>query len=291
MRALAVLALLLLAGCTMFSSGTAPEEKIHAGIKGLTLTLDKGNLDKLSSGDSVTLYATLSNDGAADADNAVVTITPDNKFLTLTEPGTRTFSLYGKGATNPVGEQAPLRVGLKALPLGPAQENGNGQVRFDVCYGYATDASAQVCIDPDPQSKAKKPCTMGSISLGGGQGAPVAVTKVETTLATDQGHVIPTFAITLSNVGDGTPSSPGATACGSGTYNHAVVRAWLAEDPLQCNDGESAEAVFDNTRNTVRCKLVKGIDAVAAYASVLRVEATYDYANKPVVSAITVVQR
>lgn len=283
-------AFLLFTGCSGFGGGT-PEEKIHAGTKGLTIALDTGNPTQAFAGDSFTVYATVSNDGAADVDNAALTITPDNKFITLNEPGTRTLNLYGRSATTPVGEQAPLRITAHALTLGPSQETAAAEIRFDLCYAYSTDASAQVCIDPDPQSKAKKPCTMGTMSLGGGQGAPIAVTRVEPSVLREGGKTIPVFAITLDNLGDGQASLPSTSSCGSGTYNKANVKAWLADVPLTCGEGESAEVFFDKTRNTVRCKLAKGIDGTAAYATVLRVEATYDYAGKPLVSKILVVQR
>jgi hypothetical protein len=291
--AAALCTMLLLSGCASISlwGGGTPEDKIHAGTKGLVIALDKTNPTTAYSGDVITLYGTLTNDGTADVDNAQLVISADNKFLQLAESGTRTAQLLGRAADTPVGEQMPLRIGVKALTLGPSQENANGEVRFDICYPYKTDASAQVCIDPDIQSKTTKPCTMGTLTLGGGQGAPVAVTRVETVIVREQNKPIPIFSITLSNAGDGQASMPGATTCGSGSYNRASVRAWLADQPLTCEDGESAEVIFDKTRSTVRCKLAKGIDGTAAFSSVLRVEASYDYTNKPVVARIMVTQR
>ncbi len=284
--------LFLLAIITSCSGGLGktPEANIHAGTKGITLALDTGNLAQVFSGETFTIYATATNDGAYDVDNAILTITPDNKFIALNEPGTRTLRLYGRAPDTPVGEQVPLRILAHALTLGPSQETAQAEIRFDMCYAYKTDASAQVCIDPDPQSKLKKPCTMGALSLGGGQGAPIAVTRVEPSVLREGGKTIPVFTITLDNLGNGQASLP-STTCGSGAYNKATVKAWLADVPLTCGDGESADVLFDKTRNTVRCKLANGITSTAAYATVLRVEASYDFVAKPLVSTILVVQR
>lgn len=47
------------------------------------------------------------------------------------------------------------------------------------CYGYATYASPEVCIDPNPFSQDRKVCIPQDITFPNSQGAPVAVTKVE----------------------------------------------------------------------------------------------------------------
>jgi len=47
------------------------------------------------------------------------------------------------------------------------------------CYGYTTDVSAQVCIDPDPFSPTtvQKVCTPAAVATGS-QGAPIAVSNI-----------------------------------------------------------------------------------------------------------------
>lgn len=50
-----------------------------------------------------------------------------------------------------------------------------------VCYSYETSASPVVCLDPSPFGTfaGEKACKVLDVSLAGGQGAPIAVTKVE----------------------------------------------------------------------------------------------------------------
>ncbi|MBA3064697.1 hypothetical protein FP803_04640 [Candidatus Woesearchaeota archaeon] len=70
------------------------------------------------------------------------------------------------------------------------------------CYNYETIASQTVCIDPEPYSTKQKTrvCTIPpSYSLSGGQGAPVAVTKVEETVLSNKIQ----FKIYIKNLGDG----------------------------------------------------------------------------------------
>ena len=68
------------------------------------------------------------------------------------------------------------------------------------CYYYETAAGQSVCIDPDPYStiSEKKVCEVKDVSLSG-QGAPIAVTKID-----EQAFAYKTqFRITIKNAGNG----------------------------------------------------------------------------------------
>ena len=69
------------------------------------------------------------------------------------------------------------------------------------CYAYKTVATAAVCIDPNPYAVTtrQKICTPGPVSLGGGQGAPIAVYQVEVDPSPDKTR----FKIHIQNVGGG----------------------------------------------------------------------------------------
>jgi hypothetical protein len=72
---------------------------------------------------------------------------------------------------------------------------------FTACYKYQTEASAMVCIDPEPSlaSTVDKPCAIHDVSMGGGQGAPVGITRIEEQGSSDA--VV--FKIYVSNMGSG----------------------------------------------------------------------------------------
>ncbi len=69
-------------------------------------------------------------------------------------------------------------------------------------YPYVTDANIVLCVDPEVYRVrvTKKACVMTSVSPSGGQGAPIAVTRVEPTGIGD-GKVM--FRIHIANVGGG----------------------------------------------------------------------------------------
>jgi len=76
------------------------------------------------------------------------------------------------------------------------------------CYGYETIATAPICIDPDPYAPTTraKICTPTPVSLGGGQGGPVAVTQIE--VDSSPGRM--RFKIHVQNVGGGEVFRQGA---------------------------------------------------------------------------------
>lgn len=69
------------------------------------------------------------------------------------------------------------------------------------CYEYKTIATTPICIDPDPYSPTTRPkiCTPTPVSLGGGQGGPIAVTQIEV----DPSPGRTRFKIHIQNVGGG----------------------------------------------------------------------------------------
>lgn len=133
------------------------------------------------------------------------------------EPLTVAFDVYNRGAKSVSGEEARLYISgadpnivqfsetSKPLDvLGKGEVLGTGgftTVSFDssevvlpqgtdvykpkfigtVCYSYETVASPLVCLDPNPYGSftGDKACKITDFALAGGQGAPVAVTRVE----------------------------------------------------------------------------------------------------------------
>ena len=49
------------------------------------------------------------------------------------------------------------------------------------CYSYDTEATSDICVDPDPYATEikEKACSPSDISLSGGQGGPIEVTKID----------------------------------------------------------------------------------------------------------------
>jgi len=89
------------------------------------------------------------------------------------------FDLEGRNPNNPAGGMDVLEFPATIMTLPPSMEQWTQPIYITSCFDYATHASAMVCIDPEPYSNVKKACRPLTVSLGGGQGAPVSVTSIE----------------------------------------------------------------------------------------------------------------
>jgi len=58
-------------------------------------------------------------------------------------------------------------------------ESTDQSILVTSCYVYTTHAAPMICVDPYPESLGRKVCTPKTIAYTKGQGAPVAVTKIE----------------------------------------------------------------------------------------------------------------
>lgn len=91
----------------------------------------------------------------------------------------KAFDLEGRNPNNPSGGMDVIEFPATILTLPPSLEEFRQRVMVTSCFDYATHASAMVCIDPEPYSNVKKACVPNTVSPGGGQGAPVAITSIE----------------------------------------------------------------------------------------------------------------
>ncbi|MBW2987870.1 hypothetical protein DRJ48_00675 [Candidatus Woesearchaeota archaeon] len=148
----------------------------------------------------------------------------------------RLDELPGKSFYNPDGGYAVYSITGRITPL---QVNTyTPTILATACYTYSTEASADICIDPDPYSTQikEKACTPSDITLSGGQGGPIEITQIE--VDPTKNDVRLTFHI--RNSGGGLVFDPGQ----------------LAECSPYSQRGITLEA-----KNTVRVDYVKvGID-------------------------------
>jgi hypothetical protein len=141
-----------------------------------------------------------------------------------------------------------------------------------------------VCIDPDIRGLNKnKPCTAKPVALSGGQGGPVAVTKVSSVMAPEGDMVRPYFEINIQNLGVGTVFAKDAVmlAClrGPGPLNigEVIVRAEVQGNDLVCTP---SVARLDPSKDaTVICKFAEakyGVES-GTFSTILIVELDYGY--------------
>jgi len=150
------------------------------------------------------------------------------------------------------------------------------------CYNYETIASQTVCVDPEPYSTKEKTkvCTIPpSYSLSGGQGAPVAVTKIEETVLSDKIQ----FKIYMKNLGDGKivdknrlnidcPYSLDYT-----NLNKVYVSGRVSGYSLSCKPNNPINLI--NEEGSVICTVPKPAMSKSAYTIPLQVKLEYGYSS------------
>lgn len=150
------------------------------------------------------------------------------------------------------------------------------------CYNYETIASETVCVDPEPYSTKEKTkvCTIPpSYSLSGGQGAPVAVTKIEETVLSDKIQ----FKIYMKNLGDGKiidknrlnidcPYSLDYT-----NLNKVYVSGRVSGYSLSCKPNNPINLI--NEEGSVVCTVPKPAMSKSAYTTPLQVKLEYGYSS------------
>ena len=136
----------------------------------------------------------------------------------------------------PENENAPAKIvpfGLKVVSNTNVEE-----ADFDVkmCYDYVGEESVEVCIDQDPGNLGlfTKDCTtQPTISISGGQGGPIAISKIEhTNLIDSSNNIKPQFKLYISNMGPGEPVTYGksATACSGTPLNENDLNAVMLKE-------------------------------------------------------------
>ena len=175
------------------------------------------------------------------------------------------------------------RRGVKVPFGGPRYD---ATILATACYKYKTIADPIVCIDPEPYKviEERKVCHFDdTISTGGGQGAPVAITRIEERVSSD--NII--FDIYISNVGNGK-----VIDWGSYEYcpfdlelkdvNRVRVNARLPFDsnPECTPTGSGSEPILlrDGGTGFITCKFRKP-ESGTAFRTPLHIELDYVYSS------------
>lgn len=117
-------------------------------------------------------------------------------------------ALEGKGPY--IRRGATDRIQIKGIPAMLSTQNIDKyplKLLATACYEYETIASANICIDANPykMTTTEKACVPRNVPMGGGQGAPIAVTNVEV----EASPGVTRLQIDISNVGGGEVFKPG----------------------------------------------------------------------------------
>lgn len=240
--------LLFLTACQFGGVMKAPPPKeipIFTGTTALEAAFNPASMSSILMCQQADAYVDIKNTGASDIVDGTLSFIVEDQYLLPLSERTQKFSLAGKSQYNPKGEFDQVHFRVKNTGILQQFESYQSDVVFRACYRYVTSASAQVCVDPDVANlNPRKVCRSQPVTLSGGQGAPIAVTRVEPLMVPEGDQVHPVFAIYVQQAGSGAVVRPeGAElACTGGggpkLLNYAVASASIQDRALKCEPKE-----------------------------------------------------
>ena len=213
----------LLISCQFSGTSTTGQREIdtHIGFDGLTAEFSKDAPPQVVFEDSsFPILLKVRNNGAYDIKEkkGTITIGREKDYVTGLVQATSTkvgilsgdsasFDVDGKSILNPYGEEILLQWNAKTGKLDPQSEIKQSVITATLCYPYQTILTTTLCIDPDVFGlrPGKKACNVKDMGFSSGQGAPIAVTKIEQQMIPQGDSIKPQFLIFLENRGRGTP--------------------------------------------------------------------------------------
>lgn len=303
-----LLSILMLSACSKIDFNNLKQKQYRdpatinyfKGTKGLTLNFqNEAPPETVFEGSEFDVQAIIHNEGAYDVINKekaqVEIVTDSANTIQLKNQGVensylknlKSVQLHGKSYFYPEGEQD-----FFALNRYRARKIMNGfeknTIRFYVtmCYPYRTYLSDEVCIDTNTNRMdvRKQVCSSKDKTYAGGQGAPVAVTAVETNMVPKGAFIEPQFIIHIKHEGDGIVSlyddkNKDANTCdniGPEQVNKMELSATLGNDNLECFPNP---VFLRDGKAKIECRL-KGSQVLATaanYYTNLNVELRYLY--------------
>ncbi len=212
----------------------------------------------------------------------------DSNYLNFGSSQHSITGLEGKSITNPNGiyrEIAEFTASSVDVQNIENIDSFSQIIRGTACYIYHTDAYPIVCMDPTAGrgTSNQKICTVHSVSLSGGQGAPVAVTNVEQEMAGNRnGGARVIFKIGIKNMGKGTvfSASRGVSNCHTDlSYTDVDV---VDVDSVSFSgtqmDCRPSQVRLDNGVGTIICMADGSFgNGVDAYTTPLEISLAYGY--------------
>lgn len=316
-----LVALLTLTGCNGSNTGSPiTSQEIYVGTDGLTA----GFLnvpDEVFEGDPFRVNIEIENKGAYPAREEIddfeaflsLSIEEDymkignwfkNEWLKETEINVISnelisFTLKGKTMDNPLGDKGFLSADINVEKIKEEQsETHNSDIIANLCYKYQTKAVPTVCIDAQQYSykQKEKSCTIKDITFSS-QGAPIAVTKIESEmLPLGSTMVKPMFTIYLEDKGNGDAisifredgeqiadnidaleNSCTSASIGHGDLNYVLVSVKMGNRVLECSPRYGLVRIKDK-QGMVRCTLNEGIsEERGTYTTPLQIIIDYGY--------------
>ena len=323
----------LVAGCGSKGNMPALDTNVHKGTDGLVIAfLPNAPPAKASANEELPIGIEAANKGAFDISQGYLSITVEKDYMALQKgelafPGFKDpvtgaespdnekqigaqdlnlpigFSIAGKSIYNPTGDKGTITVVAKAKKIDPQSETHTSDIIATACYPYQTLLTETLCIDSDIYNLKPlvKACKVADITPES-QGAPIAITKIETKmLPLDTGKIKPQFTLYVENKGNGEVISREKLSafCGSsdlsyGDWNKLIPTALLGDTELKCRTAQTKETVelkLKSKKGIIVCTLGEGegLEKKAAFKTILKV--TLEYGYMATISKSTIIEK
>ncbi len=205
-----IIVLIVISGCRLGERDPGDVElevvEYHKGKEGLVLSLVKGRPPaEIWPESDFVIDVELRNKGAYDIEGGTIKLHGFNpRYVTPSEDEKRIQQLMGKQLGYPEGDYATVQFEESNILNPPGKESLSFTVSAE--YDYETDASAEICINPElnPIIKTQETiCEVKEINLKGGQGAPVAITTINEIPSYKGTNLNLNFILDIKNVGKG----------------------------------------------------------------------------------------
>jgi hypothetical protein len=216
--AAALILLMCIPGCRLMQPkkglDSEPEKiEYRKGTHALEMAfLENFPRDEIKEGQAFQAIIEVQNKGAYDINDLVLSLTGIKEQYTqvLDQPKLKIIeNLAGKSLDYPEGSKEIVTFNLKNEKRLPTDKHTE-LIKIDACYKYQTIASAEICINPSSQivvAQSAISCPQDkTVSLSGGQGAPIAITKIEqitTPVNIEQGIYELDLKLHISHLGKG----------------------------------------------------------------------------------------
>ncbi len=301
--------LLVMFGCGSRQVDQLTMKELRVGKEGINVAFIPDSKDiKVYQEDQFLLNLMIHNQGAAASNSVYVLVGVEDDYVkvnkrsigeeVISEVNTEITSqidkveFAGKTPDNPAGDYVEYEAELEAkkITLSKLQET---LVSGILCYSYGTKFEDSVCVQPQNNLAGLQPaCQPEDIKVGSkGQGAPLAVTKVEVRSNLMSGGKIRTLLkIFIENLGKGDVINDGTGnyVCSAGASEEKPSKVWnylqfvarMGGKELKCRASKIEDTPFylinlKDKKAEVICESINPVGM--SYKTPLLVEMFYDY--------------
>ncbi|MGM5484645.1 MAG: hypothetical protein ACQEP1_02115 [Nanobdellota archaeon] len=272
---------LALAGC---SGGAIKDFDPYKGTRGVRMDfIDNAPPREFFEGQEVPIGIEMKNEGAHDIGDGLLSITVEDAYIEKPFHGSYGFTLEGKSRYSPDGKRDEWMFYSTTKELEEMSSIHSSKILTSICYEYGTHLDTEVCIDPDVYNlkDIDKPCTVKDQSFSG-QGAPVAITRIEQTMSKDEeGNIKPVFEIYIRNKGRGRIIDDNSLKafCGDGEmreeyFNTVDITGKIAGKRMDCQP----QRIKVRDEGRARCKPKEALEKRdTSYITSINLDLSYGY--------------